>query len=128
MIRVNRPGDTAALGSTTRTSLARRQKTATRVSVGDRRIARAWANFLRSPAKKEVADALDRSFRFKCAYCEGVAAQDIEHFYPKTAYPDRMFLWTNFLRGCKNCNKYEVLVKTARNKLPEISQWLASWL
>jgi uncharacterized protein (TIGR02646 family) len=38
------------------------------------------------------------------AYCEQVAAKDIEHFYPKADYPRKMFLWTNFLRGCKNCN------------------------
>jgi hypothetical protein len=37
-----------------------------------------------------------------------VAAQDIEHFYPKSQYPQRMFDWDNFLRGCKNCNNFKV--------------------
>ena len=39
---------------------------------------------------------------------ENIAAKDIEHFYPKTTYPDRMFSWGNFLRGCKNCNNVKV--------------------
>jgi len=104
MILVRRPDATGELNRATRTALARRQKTANDFPAHDRRIATAWAAFLRSPARTDVPEALDRCFRFKCAYCESVAAQDIEHFWPKTDYPRRMFDWGNFLRGCKNCN------------------------
>ena len=51
-----------------------------------------------------MAKALDGYTHGKCAYCEQIAAKDIEHFRPKTEYPARMFSWENFLRGCKNCN------------------------
>jgi uncharacterized protein (TIGR02646 family) len=107
MIRVRRPDVKAALTPQVRAALARRQKRAKTFPAGDPRIGRAWASFLSSRPKKDVANALDLCFRFKCAYCEGVAAQDIEHFYPKTRYPDRMFDWGNFLRGCKNCNNFK---------------------
>ncbi len=107
MIRVQRPDAAHALKGATRAALARRQTAARALPPGDPRIGRAWANFLQSKPRQNVAEALDRCFRFKCAYCEGIAAQDIEHFFPKTAYPDRMFEWTNFLRGCKNCNNFK---------------------
>ena len=29
---------------------------------------------------------------------------DLEHFFPKSRYPKRMYEWTNFLWSCKNCN------------------------
>jgi uncharacterized protein (TIGR02646 family) len=51
-----------------------------------------------------VEAALNGFTHEKCAYCEQIAAKDIEHFYPKSDFPARMFQWTNFLKGCKNCN------------------------
>jgi uncharacterized protein (TIGR02646 family) len=51
-----------------------------------------------------VDSALDAWSHTKCAYCEQIAAKDVEHFYPKADFPERMFRWDNFLRGCKNCN------------------------
>ncbi len=107
MIPVRRPAAVAVLSPRTRTALATRQKTASKLAAGDPRIGAVWANFLSSRPKTEVATVLDVFFRYKCAYCEGVAAQDIEHFYPKTRYPQRMFDWENFLRGCKNCNNFK---------------------
>jgi uncharacterized protein (TIGR02646 family) len=52
-----------------------------------------------------VDAALDAFTWGKCAYCEQIAAEDIEHFYPKSDYPNRMFRWDNMLRACKNCNQ-----------------------
>lgn len=42
-----------------------------------------------------------------CSYCERPgysAALDVEHMRDKYTHPKRMFLWRNFLLGCKNCN------------------------
>lgn len=108
MIHVRRPAEDAALSPKVRAALAKRKQTAGNLSAGDPKISTAWANFLSSKPKADVATALDQCFRFKCAYCEGAAAQDIEHFYPKTTYPQRMFDWDNFLRGCKNCNNFKL--------------------
>lgn len=47
-----------------------------------------------------------------CHYCEharirnekSVPDSDIEHFYPKTHFPDKAFKAANFLYSCKDCN------------------------
>jgi uncharacterized protein (TIGR02646 family) len=63
-----------------------------------------WKSFRATKACDEVASTLSGAFHGKCAYCENIEARDIEHFYPKSRYPDRMFRWENFLWSCKNCN------------------------
>lgn len=56
----------------------------------------------------QVKAALVRMFRGKCAYCEskvtGVTYGQIEHFYPKGKYVDRVFQWENLLLSCDLCN------------------------
>jgi uncharacterized protein (TIGR02646 family) len=104
MIRIRRPGDSAALDERTRKYLAKRQEKASVYERRSKEIGKAWKNFLRTDAKMKVAVALDGCTYAKCSYCEQVAAKDIEHFYPKSDFPRQMFKWTNFLRGCKNCN------------------------
>lgn len=37
--------------------------------------------------------------RERCMYCLDSHGTDIEHFWPKTPYPERMFLWPNLLLG-----------------------------
>lgn len=39
-----------------------------------------------------------------CNYCEGNEAADIEHIYPKSFFPERCFVWENYLLACKQCN------------------------
>jgi uncharacterized protein (TIGR02646 family) len=104
MIRLRRPAGSAALSARTRTYLEQRSATARPFTPHDPRIISAWSSFLRARSRDDVARALDGYTYSKCAYCEQVAAADIEHFWPKTTYPARMFSWDNFLRGCKNCN------------------------
>lgn len=40
----------------------------------------------------------------RCHYCEDSAADEIEHIYPKKYYPERTFLWSNYLFACGPCN------------------------
>lgn len=42
--------------------------------------------------------------RQRCMYCEDSAGTDIEHFWPKSDYPDRAFVWDNYLLSCSGCN------------------------
>ena len=42
--------------------------------------------------------------RQRCMYCEDSAATDIEHFWPKSKYPERAFTWINYLLACSCCN------------------------
>ena len=39
-----------------------------------------------------------------CNYCEQSEANDIEHIYPKSFFPDFTFVWSNYLLACKQCN------------------------
>lgn len=39
-----------------------------------------------------------------CNYCEGNEANDIEHIYPKSFFPEHTFVWENYLLACKQCN------------------------
>jgi len=40
----------------------------------------------------------------RCCYCEDGRAEDIEHFRPKTLYPELTFVWENYLLACSTCN------------------------
>jgi hypothetical protein len=56
----------------------------------------------------DVKDALVNMFHGKCAYCESkitvVTYGAIEHFRPKSDYPDLTFEWSNLLLSCDVCN------------------------
>ena len=57
---------------------------------------------------EKIKEALVTMFHGKCAYCESklthVSYGEIEHFYPKSAYPDKTFTWENLLLSCSICN------------------------
>ena len=56
----------------------------------------------------DVKDALVAMFHGKCAYCESkvthVTYGAIEHFHPKSEYPELTFEWSNLLFSCDVCN------------------------
>ncbi|GIZ08066.1 retron system putative HNH endonuclease [Flavobacterium sp. UMI-01] len=56
----------------------------------------------------EVKTSLKQMFKKKCAFCEShithVDYGQIEHFKPKSKYPDLCFEWNNFLLSCSICN------------------------
>jgi uncharacterized protein (TIGR02646 family) len=39
-----------------------------------------------------------------CCYCETDRASAIEHIWPKSHYPERTFIWENYLYACSKCN------------------------
>jgi uncharacterized protein (TIGR02646 family) len=48
----------------------------------------------------------------KCCFCECKIAEEskymeVEHFYPKSLYPDDVLNWLNLLPCCKRCNMYK---------------------
>lgn len=43
--------------------------------------------------------------RERCMYCSDSAGTDIEHFWPKSVYPERMFRWLNMLLCCTGCGR-----------------------
>lgn len=50
-------------------------------------------------ALRQMASGLER-----CMYCEDSAGSAIEHFWPKSTYPQRAFDWLNYLIICAVCN------------------------
>lgn len=40
----------------------------------------------------------------RCMYCEDSRPSQVEHFRPKSLYPDVVFDWANFLYACEGCN------------------------
>lgn len=57
---------------------------------------------------EEVKTALKTMFQNKCAFCEShithIDYGEIEHFKPKSKFPDYCFEWENFLLSCSICN------------------------
>jgi uncharacterized protein (TIGR02646 family) len=52
---------------------------------------------------KEALTAMCSGVR-RCAYCEDSLADEVEHIWPKAIYPERAFLWSNYLYACGPCN------------------------
>lgn len=40
----------------------------------------------------------------RCSYCEDSMGDEIEHIWPKTLFPDRAFVWSNYCLACGPCN------------------------
>lgn len=57
---------------------------------------------------KDIKEKLFASSYQKCAFCEAKPAEsgniEVEHFKPKSLYPDLAFDWDNFLPVCRKCN------------------------
>jgi uncharacterized protein (TIGR02646 family) len=55
-----------------------------------------------------VKNGLIKSSFGKCAFCECIPSEggniEIEHFKPKSKYPELTFEWDNFLPSCRKCN------------------------
>lgn len=45
--------------------------------------------------------------RQRCMYCSDSHGTDIEHFWPKATYPERMFVWLNLLLCCTQCGRHK---------------------
>lgn len=43
----------------------------------------------------------------RCMYCLDSHGTDIEHFWPKKTYPERLFVWPNLLLCCTECGRFK---------------------
>lgn len=99
-----------ALDSVTETSLEARQLEADCArAAGTLDIASTWKAARRA---KDVLAALAVLRRMagpgeRCMYCADSHGTDIEHFWPKTPYPERMFRWPNLLLCCTECGRFK---------------------
>jgi uncharacterized protein (TIGR02646 family) len=58
---------------------------------------------------KDIKAILFASSHNKCAFCEGKPGEsgyiEVEHFAPKSIYPQLAFNWDNLLPVCRKCNE-----------------------
>lgn len=90
--------------------LARRQATVDeRLPMPGDRIDAAWRASRQSGYLRSAEEALKRMAgpRQRCMYCVDSQASDIEHFRPKSRYPELMFAWRNLLLVCTPCGRYK---------------------
>jgi uncharacterized protein (TIGR02646 family) len=73
-------------------------------------------NTATNPTFKAVKAALTQmcAGARRCVYCEDSLADEVEHIAPKDLYPERVFLWDNYVYACGPCNgpknnKYAVI-------------------
>lgn len=80
----------------------RRQATAGQTNVDD-----AWNAARKARAMAAVVGALQRMAGAceRCMYCVDSHGSDVEHFWPKSLYPDRAFEWINLLLCCTECGR-----------------------
>ncbi|WP_415721612.1 HNH endonuclease [Photobacterium ganghwense] len=69
-----------------------------------------------------VRDVLFPSSFYKCSFCEclpddGGNSVQVEHFFPKSIYPECCFDWENFLPACGKCNTSKGTLDTKINKI-----------
>jgi hypothetical protein len=61
----------------------------------------------------------------RCVYCEDSFGDEVEHIYPKDLFPEKCFMWTNYIFACGTCNgtyknnKFAVI--TTRGKFKDIT-------
>ena len=67
-----------------------------------------WNSFINTNLKKKTVEQLKKMFKGCCAYCEGsyegTSYPQIEHFKPKSLYPELMFDYNNMNLACQICN------------------------
>ena len=70
---------------------------------------------------KDIQDALFASSHHKCAFCECIPGEsshiEVEHFEPKSLYPDLAFEWDNLLPTCRRCNEEKSDADTRSNPI-----------
>ncbi|MCI0439594.1 MAG: TIGR02646 family protein [Chloroflexi bacterium] len=53
---------------------------------------------------REFKSYLDEVFSGICAYCEELDPGEVEHFRPKSRFPELVYDWANWVFACHNCN------------------------
>jgi len=89
------------------------QRAAAPAYLSDEKVRELTEEFKRSGgrvwAHQEVVGALAASSNDKCAFCETIVSEEskyleVEHFFHKDAYPEKVVEWANLLPACRRCN------------------------
>lgn len=76
---------------------------------------------LKNYKHKEIQSELFKSSHMKCSFCECKPAEggniEVEHFAPKSLYPELAFEWDNLLPICRNCNGSKLAYDTIAERI-----------
>ncbi|MBL8896432.1 MAG: hypothetical protein JNM84_02335 [Planctomycetes bacterium] len=83
-----------------------REANAAQIS-GSKQVGAFWQRHRKKAAFSAVLEVLGAMAgdRQRCMYCLDSHGTDIEHFWPKTPYPAKLFEWENLLLGCTECGR-----------------------
>jgi uncharacterized protein (TIGR02646 family) len=70
-------------------------------------VERTWKTACRTKTLGRARDVLRAMAggRERCMFCEDSRGTDIDHYWPKLRYPEKAFLWVNFVLSCAGCNR-----------------------
>ena len=102
----------ARLGLPAKTQKAldkKQQETNRRSAEGSLQVDAFWKNARNTLYIGKVLSTLKNMAgdRERCMYCSDSHGTDIEHFWPKAPYPERMFCWPNLLLCCTECGRFK---------------------
>jgi len=70
-----------------------------------------WQNKKKTNAQKAAFNRVEKELQKiaigtnnYCNYCEANVGTTIEHIYPRGLFPNKTFVWENYLWTCKQCN------------------------
>lgn len=99
-----------ALDEATAADLAARQTVADELrTAGKLDVATYWKSARAAVGFRPVSAALRRMAgdTERCMYCLDSHGADVEHFWPKGRYPERMLVWSNLLLACTPCGRFK---------------------
>lgn len=53
---------------------------------------------------REFHDDVGRVFFEMCGYCEEFCRGEVDHFRPKSRFPEKVYQWSNWVFACHSCN------------------------
>lgn len=53
---------------------------------------------------RDFSDDLTNAFHGLCGYCEEMCRGEVDHFRPKSRYPELVYSWSNWVFTCHDCN------------------------
>ena len=54
---------------------------------------------------RKYLDHLRAVFENLCVYCEEVCRGEVDHFRPKSLFPELVYEWSNWVLACHDCNQ-----------------------
>ena len=74
-----------------------------------------WVTYYRDGRGRKPSDVRWRYFREElgtrfqsiCGYCEEYGRGEVDHFRPKSKFPELVYEWSNWVFACRSCNAFK---------------------